>query len=149
MDIEGDREPAVAVGHGPRPWWRRHLIGLVAVLGFVLLAGWGIGSWVSGPHAPDYSGQTRAASFDFDCSNAIFWGDPNSKYRWWAGESPTLPSDFDTSPPTAGTPPYHHSEGTLHFDTPTQATFTSKAGGQLILTREPVHQFHYTSCRIG
>jgi len=125
------------------------LVGLVAVGGFTVLAGFGIAAWATRPHAPDYSGQTRTASFDFDCLNGIFWGDPSSNCRWWAGHDPAIPSDFDTSPATPGQPPVHHATGTLRFDTPTQATFTSDAGGELVLTRERVDAFHLADCLVA
>jgi hypothetical protein len=149
VDLDAEGEPVVAVESHRSAWWRRHLIGVVSVTGFALLAGWGIGYWVSRPHSPDYSGQSRVASLDFDCLNRIFWTDPKSKYMWWTGDSPVLTSDFDTSPTTPGDPPYHHSTGTLHFDTEVRATFTSTAGGQLILSRQPLHQFYNAGCRVS
>jgi len=148
MDAATDGQPAALPVSDERSWWRRHLVGVVAVAGFVLLAGWGIGAWVTRPHAPDYSGQTRVASFDFDCYNGVFWGDSKTAYGWWAGHDPVVPDNFDTAPTTPGTPPYHHSTGHMHFDNETQATYTSDAGGQLLLVRQPLHQFHTADCSV-
>jgi len=132
-----------------RPWWRRHVVGVVAIAGFVTLAGWGLGAWLTRPHAPDYSGQTRAVSFDFDCYNSIGWQDAKTSYLWWAGDHPAAPVDFDTAPTVPGSPPYHHSSGQLHFDNETQATYTSDAGGQLVLVRQPLHQMYVATCAVG
>jgi hypothetical protein len=149
MDGAADGEPAAAAVPNEHSWWRRHPVGVVAAAGFVLLAGWSIGAWVTRPHAPDYSGQTRAASFDFDCYNGIFWRDSKTAYGWWAGHNPVVPDNFDTAPTTPGDPPYHHSTGQLHFENETQATYTSDAGGQLRLTRQPLHQFYLADCVVN
>ena len=101
------------------------------------------------PHAPDYSGQTREASFDVDCTNGIFWSDSKTEYRWWAGHDAVLPENFDTAPTTPGSPPHHHITGHLRFDSETQATYTSDAGGQLVLTRQPVNQMYTADCAVS
>jgi hypothetical protein len=131
-----------------RALWRRHPVGTFALAGFVVLGAWGASSWLVRPHAPDYSGRTVAAHFDFDCTNGIFWKDPASDYSWWAGYAPNLPPDLDTSRSTPGTPRYHHTAGHLHFDDATHATFTSEAGGRLILTRQPLKQWYIATCGI-
>lgn len=146
VNVDADREPPSAPV-AERSWWRRRPLGAVAVAGFLLLGGWGIAAWVTRPHAPDYSGQTRAASFDFECRNGIQWDDPKTSYNWWAGDDPAVPDNFDTAPTTPGVPPYHHSVGWLHFDTETQATYTSDAGGQILLTRRPLNELRTAECR--
>jgi hypothetical protein len=133
-----------------RPFWRRHLVGIVAVAGLVLLGAWAVGSWATRPHAPDYSGQTRRISVTFQCTNDVIWLDPASSYDWWAGDEATVPSRFDTSPTTPGDVaalPYHHVAGRLHFDSATRATFTSNAGGAITMTRERTGTLHTTECR--
>lgn len=147
MNVDADSEAGSVLASDDRPWWRRHLVGVAAAVGFVLLAGWGIAAWATGPHAPDYSGQTRPASFDFECRNGIQWDDPKTPYNWWAGDDPVVPDNFDTAPATPGVPPYHHSTGRLHFDTQTQATYTSDTGAQLLLTRQPLHALRTAECR--
>jgi len=147
----------VASGDGadagrPRSFLRRHWIGAIALVGLLATAGFGIARWATRSHAPDYTDQTRHIELTFDCTNAIFWTDPASSYRWWAGDPAPVPaSNFDTSPPTKGSLaaiPVHHVSGILHFDTASRATFVSDAGGRLPMTREPRHVLHTMECAI-
>jgi hypothetical protein len=127
---------------------RRHWLGAIAVAGLLVLAGVTATRWVTRSHAPDYTGQTRAITLTFQCTNAISWKDPASTYDWWAGESAAPPSNLDTSrgPGVPAGLPEQHAEGRLHFDTASRATFTSDAGGQLRLRREPKATLHDTDC---
>ena len=114
--------------------------------GLLLAGAWGVSAWV-GPKAPDYTGRTVAAHFDFQCTNDLFWRDPASGYQWWGGDPAPVPAKFDTSPTTPGDLaglPYHHARGTLHFDSAKTATFTSDAGGRLPMTRQPRSGRFYT-----
>jgi hypothetical protein len=140
-----------SVADRERSFWRRHVVGIVALAGLVLTGAWAVSSWALTARAPDYTGRTVAAHFDFQCTNDIFWVDPASGYRWWAGDPAPIPAKFDTSAPTSGDLaglPYHHAQGTLHFDSSKTATFRSDAGGRLPMTREPRNVFHTMECSI-
>jgi hypothetical protein len=155
-----DGEPAAPPGS--RPFWREHLAGLAAAAGFVVLGVWGIGYWATRPHAPDYTGQTRLVQLEYRCTNHIDWQDAKSGYSWtWNGATTRddshsnwiPPKHLDTSTPDpANGPadyPHHHATGSLHFDSPTQATFTSDAGAVLELTRQPLHSLSEASCAMA
>ncbi len=113
---------------------------MAACAGLLAFATWGGTAELLRSRPPDHTGETRRVALTFDCTNAIFWQDPASGYRWWGGDpSPVPASGFDTSPTTPspnGPPPFHHAAGRLHFDTATRATFTSDAGGHLTMTRQ-------------
>ncbi len=144
-------DPDVSAPGAP-PWaqagrpsvFRSHPIGVIAVCGLVLLAVWATGTWITNSRAGDYTGQTRSVTLTYSCTNAIFWTDPGSDHRWWAGESPVLPVDFPTS---AGGESVLVA-GELHFDSATRATFSPDSGGELPMTREKTSTFHHPSCSI-
>ena len=111
---------------------------IATVLLVIVLAGLGAYGWHW--HADrSYVGSTAAASLTWTCWNGIFWTDPDTGIKWWAGEDRRViegPIESATSGITKDQSglPIRNATGSIHFDTRETATFTSAAGGHLPLT---------------
>jgi hypothetical protein len=95
-----------------------------------------------------YVGTSTEAQVSWgDCLNGVLWQDPSNGASWWAGHDLAVTGDYESEPvrvrmahyddPAAPPTRYvmHSSVGTIHFDAYDRATFTSRVGGTMLLTR--------------
>jgi hypothetical protein len=95
-----------------------------------------------------YVGTSTEAQLSWgDCLNGVFWPDPSNGAHWWAGHDLAVTGEYESEPvrvrvahyddPAAAPTRFvvHSSVGTIHFDAYDRATFTSRAGGTMLLTR--------------
>jgi len=98
-----------------------------------------------------YVGTDTTAEISWgQCLNGIGWMDPSNGVGWSAGHDIVVTGQYESEPvrmrmlqpddPSA--PPIrsvvHSSVGSIHFDAYDRATFRSRMGGTMLLTRPPV-----------
>jgi hypothetical protein len=132
-------------------WLRSHVVGTVAVVGLLV-----VGSVYAVPaiarYGPDHlGGQTRVVTLTWQCWDHIQWKQPGTSWTWVgaAGDSP--PAKLATSELATGDTrePTEQARGRMHFDSNTEATFTSEAEGTLRFQRHGSPYFTEADCAIG
>lgn len=126
---------------------RRRTIVTSAALVVVLLglAVYGLRWWTS--HA--YVGSTQRVVLTWDCGNGIFWVDPASGTKWWAGHDPTMAGRVETAPRQPGPIiSVKTAAGSMHIDSSDTAVFTSDAGGTMPLTRQEPGTLYTADCSL-
>jgi hypothetical protein len=128
-----------------RSWLR---VALLVAVGLTLVAGAAYGLWWRADR--QYVGTEVAATLTWgECLNGIGWTDPSNDAGWSAGHDIVVQGEYESEPvrvrsgqpgsgsdrPVRGV--IHTSVGTIHFDSYDHATFTSRKGGTMQLTRPP------------
>lgn len=146
-DVEDPADPAEA-GAGSGGGSRRRTIVTSAALVVVLLglAAYGLRWWSA--HA--YVGSTQRVELTWDCGNGIFWVDPASGTKWWAGHDPVMVGRIESAPRQPGRIiSTKTAAGSMHIDSSDTAVFTSDAGGTMPLTRQEPGTLYTADCALG
>ena len=138
----------------------RRLTLLASVVAVLVIAGIIFGFRWQADRA--YVGTDTAAELSWgQCLNGIGWKDPTNGVSWWAGHDVVVTGEYESEPvrvrPFRPSDPnavpirsvVHSSVGTIHFDAFDSATFASRTGGTIQLTRPPPDQAYTADCVTG
>jgi hypothetical protein len=141
-----ESEPAQTADTSSNIRWRSLLAVATATVLIVLVGALAVRWW----HDRSYVGSTVDLTLEWDCWNAIGWRDTSRGgdhgVYWLAERNATLTGTLPTSTDATTAPPTNRARGHLHFDSYSEATFTSDAGGTVVLTRQPDNRFYSLAC---
>ncbi len=156
-------EPMTEPREAPEVRDRRSRTRIILVAGLALalalVVGVGGASLLRWRADRSYVGTDAGAELSWGpCLNGIGWTDPSNGVGWWAGHDIVVNGQYESEPARVHTlqpddrraPPIrsvqHSSEGRIHFDSYDRATFTSRTGGTMVLTRPPRNAAYTGDC---